>query len=202
MKTIKKVTENEMVALFLKTEINSNRWSQTILSLLNKDNQSRSIVDNPDVTDEKENKYRIKLLGDFRGYGRNEDLFGDFPDDVEWFRVFLTKKELEQVQYMKYSYWDELSNHTRLAKVGAETVESGKTIFDDSNDGFLKAAEAIKKGVKFPEMIFISKDEQSDIVVLEGHQRITAYFLVPEYIPSELEVIIGYSKNISQWDSY
>ena len=51
-------------------------------------------------------------------------------------------------------------------------------------------------------MIFITKDADSDIVVLEGHQRITAHFLVPESIENGLEVILGLSKNISQWDSY
>ena len=202
MKKIRNISEGEMIAVFLQTEINSNRWSSNILSLLDKDGKSRTIIDKPDLANTEENNYRKKLLGDFRGYGRNEELFTDFPNDVTWIRAKLNREELAKIKYMDFSYWNELSNHTRLAKIGAEIIKTGKTIFNQSNEGFIKAAEAVKQGVPFPEMILISKDKQSELVVLEGHQRITAYLLSSEYMPKELEVIIGYSKDMGQWGGY
>ncbi|MFS8158790.1 MAG: hypothetical protein ACMG6E_00995 [Candidatus Roizmanbacteria bacterium] len=202
MKKIKEITDDEMISVFLKTEISSNRWSKAIIDLLEKDQKDRAIVDNPNLTSREENNYRKKLLGNFRGYGKNDLLFSNFPHDVRWIRARLSKEELKEVKYINYGYWNELSKYTRLPKVGAETILSGERIFDQSNDGFIKAAAAIKKGVKFPEMILVSTDEKSNLVVLEGHLRITAYFLVPDYIPDGLEVIIGYSKDMSRWDSF
>ncbi|TNJ66064.1 hypothetical protein FE784_11615 [Paenibacillus hemerocallicola] len=42
----------------------------------------------------------------------------------------------------------------------------------------------------------------SRIVALEGHERLTAYLIDTEYIPPELEVIIGFSEDFVAWDLY
>lgn len=202
MKLIRDVTENEMVAVFLQAEINSARWGESIQALLTRNEKNRNIIDTPDLASELENSYRKQLLGEFRGYVQDKHLFETFPNDVTWQLVHLSKQELEKVKYMNYDYWTKLANGTRLAKVGAESVKNRAEVFDVSNEGFLKAANAIKDGVEFPHMIFVAKDFNSDIVVLEGHQRITAYFLVPESIENGLDVILGISGNMPQWCSY
>jgi hypothetical protein len=202
MQKIRDITENEMVSVFLKAEANSSRWGSSISLLLKQDGKDKSIINTPDLDNNEENSYRKKLLGDFRGYEHNTHLFETFPKDVKWQLVKLSKAELERAKYMKYDYWDELSNKTRLAKHGAESVRKGVEIYRVSNEGFLKAAEAIKNGVAFPSMIFITKNIHSDIIVLEGHQRITAHFLVPESLHDGLEVILGFSDSMDQWDGY
>lgn len=45
-------------------------------------------------------------------------------------------------------------------------------------------------------------NEKSKVVVLEGHARLTAYFIDSEYLPDEIEVLIGYSEKFSEWDLY
>ncbi len=65
-----------------------------------------------------------------------------------------------------------------------------------------EAAEAHKEGKQFPMMIFVGKSESDNLVILEGHVRMTAYYLVPEYIPDEIEVVVGLSKNITDWGLY
>ncbi len=202
MKKIKQITEHEMIAEFLKAEVNSDRWSKDIQALLERDGKNKDILVNADLLNPEENEYRKKLLGEFRGYNNNAKLFETFPKDVDWQLVSLSKEELEKVKYMHYDYWNKLSNQTRLAKVGAESITKGIKVFNISNDGFLNTAEIIKKGTPLPHMIFVTKDENSDIVVLEGHQRITAYFLIPEMIENGLDVIIGFSKDIETWDGY
>lgn len=202
MKKIRDISEDEMISVFLKAEINSSRWSASIIKLLEKAGKSRALIDTPDINVGDENAYRKKLLGEFRGYEQNALLFETFPKSVKWELVNLNKEELEKVKYMKYNYWDKLSNKTRLVKDGAKSVKNGIEIYKVSNDGFLKAAKAIENGVIFPYMIFVTKDMQSDIVVLEGHQRITAHFLVPKSIENGLDVILGLSDDIAKWDSY
>jgi hypothetical protein len=94
MRHIAEISEHEMVALFLKTEIKSARWGPDIVRQLEHDNVSRKIVDHPDTTNSSENEYRLQLMGEFRGYRRNEGLFESFPERVTWARVTLTQDEL------------------------------------------------------------------------------------------------------------
>ena len=37
---------------------------------------------------------------------------------------------------------------------------------------------------------------------MEGHARLTAYLIAPECIPAELEVIVGYSEQMTKWECY
>ena len=75
MRHIAEMSEHEMVALFLKTEIESPRWGSDIVRLLERDDIAREVVDYPDITNSNENEYRLRLMGEFRGYQRNEGLF-------------------------------------------------------------------------------------------------------------------------------
>ena len=196
------VGEPEMVALFLKTEIASPRWGAVIARHLACDGGSRQIVDNPDTTDAYENAYRAHLLGEFRGYRRNKDLFEGFPEHVTWARVRLTRDELWRVRYIDYDYWVELSNGSRLAVDAARAIRAGKVVFRVPNDGFLALADALQHGAVFPELILVRAGENARLVVLEGHARLTAYALVPDTVPATLPVLLGTAPEITHWGLY
>jgi hypothetical protein len=84
MKIIKEITADEMVAIFLKAEINSDRWSHHPLMILKKLGVNREIIDKPDLSNVKHNQTRADILKAYRGYGKNENLFQNFPSDVVW----------------------------------------------------------------------------------------------------------------------
>src|SRR4029434_6692709 len=100
MRLLEAITEDEMVAVFLKTEINSVRFSTDILALLRRDEMSRRIIDTPDTRNQEENAYRTRLLCECRGYKQGRDLFLSFPDDVSWYRAILGREELARVRYV------------------------------------------------------------------------------------------------------
>ena len=202
MHKLKDTTQDEMVATFLKSEINSKRFGQHIIERLKRDNKNRAIIDNPDLVDSSDNHYRIQLLGEYRGYGQNKLLFENFPTNVRWEYVSLSREDLKRIKYIKYDYWTKLSQGTRFAKDAVETIEKGTEIFDESNEPFLKAAKAVVAGLIFPEMILIAVDTTEDIVVVEGHLRLTAYLLAKDKAPDEVEAIIGYSPEIINWGLY
>jgi hypothetical protein len=141
-------------------------------------------------------------MTEYRGYGTNTKLFENFPSNIKWQRVVLTKNDLKKVKYINYDYWVKLSGNSRMPFDASENIKKNIEIFDVKNEQFLKASEFIKAGNIFPEMIFVGKDEQSYLVVLEGHLRLTAYILAFDFMPDELEVIIGYSTDIIKWDLY
>ena len=158
------------------------------------------MVEEPDTTSQSENEYRIQLLGDFRGYKQDRELFESFPDEISWHRKALAKKELARVRYIDYSYWNELSSGSRSPAVAAKNILAGTEVFGESNRGFLECAEALKNGTKLPQLILVGAGKDSELTVLEGHLRLTAYLLALEYVPEETEVIVGFSPSMDDWE--
>lgn len=203
MKIIKKISENEMVTAFLRAEINSKRWQKNILSFLQADKVNRNIVDSPNVMDVDENKYRKSLLGKVRGYGQNSMLFENFPSDILWYEVKLSRSDLEKLQYIDYDYWNELSKGTHLVVQGAESVKEGIEIFDQSNEQFWAVADKIANKVAMEPPIIVTPPALDKLVVMEGHLRMTSYFLVAkDKALQELTCILGISEGLKNTSFY
>lgn len=188
MKLIQAITQEEMIAAFLKGEITSLRFGERILEQLELLGADRAIVESPDTNSPIENDLRRKILAGYRSY-----VFHELPAGIRWYRALLTREEVTRIRYIDYDYWNELSGGTRLASAAAETIRAGREIFEVSNQGFLNATQALRDGAVFPTMILVSEAPGSAMTVIEGHLRLTAYLLAPECIPAELEVIIGFS---------
>jgi hypothetical protein len=199
MRHVEELSEHEMVATFLKAEVASTRFRKNILALLHRDHRDRSVIDQPDTTNKKENAYRARLLGKFRGYRQNRNLFASFPRRIAWHRYALSKGELNKVKYISDAYWYRLSSGSRLPGEAAKNVRAGQKIFGRSTRWHLDFACALEGGAQFPELILVGTGPDSQLVLLEGHGRLTAYSLVPTRTPKELSVIIGFSRNMSRW---
>jgi hypothetical protein len=202
MQTVRSISEAEMIALFLATEYPSPRTHQQILQVLQREGLPASIIEQPNLHDVQENASRRRILGAYRGYGQNTDYFQGFPLHVQWERAMLSKQELERVKYIDYDYWVELSRGSRLPRDGAKYILAGYEVFGVSNQGFLQMATALRAGARFPTLILVGKKRERPLVVLEGHTRLTAMFLAPEYLPVSLEVIVGFSEQIESWGCY
>ena len=199
MRKIRDISEDEMIAVYLRAELNSSRFRREIETYLQQEKIHPHIIQMPDWHNTHENALRRTFLGMYRGYGRNENYFIGFPADMHWERVALTREELEQVRYIEYDYWVELSGGTRMAVDGAKNALADKIVFGVSSGGLVYMANELRRGARFPTLIFVAKNADAYLVVMEGHVRLTAYLIAPEYIPSELEVIIGYSEHITDW---
>ena len=198
MQHVAAISEDEMVAVFLQTEIASTRFSAAILAILQRDGQDRHIIDHPDVADATENAYRRDVLGEHRGYQRDADVFTGFPQDVRWYRTLATQADLAQVRYIDYDYWTELSGGSRLAVDAAKRIKQGIEAFGVGNGAYWYMADALRARASFPELILVGSDQHSPLILLEGHVRLTAYFLRPEYMPEELPVIVGYAEGLEK----
>ena len=215
MRTVRSISEAEMVALFLATEYPAPRTHQLMLPVLQREGWPPSLIEQPNLDDERENAQRRSVLGAYRGYGQSPDYFAGlpldveyldyfagFPLDVQWELATLSQQELEQVKYIEYEYWVELSGGSRLPRDGVRTILAGCDVFGVSNQGFLQMAASLRAGVRFPTLILVGKNRESPLVVLEGHARLTAMLLAPECLPAELEVMVGLSEQIEHWGCY
>src|SRR5438477_122121 len=102
-----------------------------------------------------------------------------------------TRGELLEIRYINWDWWLRISNGTRLPRVAVEV--QGR----DDGDRTIAAAVATN-----PELIVVTDPEQSRLVLLEGHVRLTAYAAFPEYLPAELELYLGTSPTVADWSEF
>jgi hypothetical protein len=193
------ITEAEMIAAFLQGELDSARFGSHIKDLLRQDHRSLDIIQHPNWHDDDDNRCRRGVLNAYRGYEARTGLFDGFPRDVRWERALLTPEELGHARYIKYDYWTDLSGGTRRPADAAARVAAGYEAFGVSNAPVWALVEALEQGEPVPPPILVGSGQGGDVVILEGHLRLTAYFLRPQTMPSAIEAIIGISPELSQW---
>jgi len=194
-----------VIAAFLRAEIDSERHERRILKELRADRRPRSVVDSPDLEDPEENAYRQALLGLVRGWGRGEGMFQGFPEHVGWELVALTPEELAEVRYIAWDWWLERSAGTRLATENAMRIRAGA--FPGDPESGLRyhdpIARRLREGPSLPPLIAVRDAAWPDFLVLvEGHVRLTAFFLFPGMLPAELEIYLGTAEGLHRWGLY
>jgi len=202
MRWLRSSSEAEMVALFLSTELPSDRWKGGLWALLEGAGLPERVITAPDLGNDAENQARLRLLTEHRGYGTRTEIFDGFPDEVCWQWMAITPTELAETRYIQYDYWDELSGGTRLAVDAAARIRAGVAPFGVPNDGKLAMAQAVAGGARFPPLILVTTRLGGDLVVLEGHVRLTAFMLAREKLPPELEVLVGSAPAMTRWDCW
>ncbi len=189
MKLLRKSSEDEMLLEFLRAEYGSERFSEQIRAAMTALGFDEKIVISPDINNVSENRQRKELMGEFRGYGLNRELFENFPAVTSYDLCSFSGEDFKKIQYINYSYWNELSDNTRSPLTAAKNILNGKTVYGESTEGFIRVSEHLKRGGKFPVMYFITCDFER-FVIVEGHLRMTAYALAPEYF-GNAEAIVG-----------
>jgi hypothetical protein len=184
MRTVAAATEDDMVAAFLRAELGSPRFGRQVLAALAQEGLDRSATQQPDTGDAAANAARRRVLAAYRGYPDRE-VFTDLPADTVWQWVALTPKELLGVRYLDWDYWLEVTGGTR------RPVDAIPRIGHSPNCQQL-AAE-ITAGRLPPELILVGRSGGRDLVVLEGHVRLTALVMAVEHLPTELTVLLGTS---------
>ena len=172
MKLIRKTNEAEMILEFLKGELNSKRFNEDLNNAINELGLDSSIILNGNIEDEQENNDRLKIMKKFRGYP-DEELFERFPNIEEWKFLELNEGDIDNIYYIDYDYWNELSNGTSKPVEAAKVIKSGKEIYEVSNQPFLDGVEYNKTN-KFPPVILITCNNEKYLII-EGHSRMTVY---------------------------
>jgi len=177
-----------MVAAFLTAEVASARYGPRIREILGRLGRPLAVVTQPDLVDKDANAARRQILAAYREYPSG-DVFTGMPADVRWYRAALTPAELGTVKYLDYSYWTDFSGGTRLAADGARRLG----FWQDQPAGsiYRQVAENARDGRLPPVIIVIGEPGPTNLVVVEGHKRLTGLLLCPRWLPAELEVVLG-----------
>jgi hypothetical protein len=193
MRLLHPVTENEVVATFLRGELDSERYGETLQRLLARDGRDLDVLRRPNVADSDENAYRRALLEEHRAYVSREGLFFGFPEHVYWHRAALAADEVLEIRYINWDWWLRISEGTRSAREAARRIRAGEVagITADEHAPIVAAAHT--------ELIAAATPALSPLVLVEGHVRLTAYALFPDRLPDELEILLGISDEMAGW---
>ena len=177
-----------MVAAFLAAEVTSERYGPQIDQILARLGQPRGIAEQPDTRDEAANTVRRQVLAAYRHYPSG-DVFTGMPADVRWHHATLTPAELATVRYIDYDYWTEFSGGTGLAADGARRL--GPWQHMPPGTIYRQIAENLRDGKLPKPIILLAEPGPANVIVIEGHKRLTGLLLCPQWLPAELEVMLG-----------
>ena len=188
MRLARPASEDDMVAVFLAAEVTSERYGPRITEILTRLGQPRGIAERPDTRDKAANTVRRQVLAAYRHYPSG-DVFTGMPADVRWRHAALTPAELATVQYIDYPYWTDFSGGTRLAADGARRL--GPWQQHEPGTIYRQIAENLRDGQLPPPIILLGQPGPANLIVIEGHKRLTGLLLCPQWLPAELEVLLG-----------
>lgn len=171
MEVIKESSAEKAVLEWLKAELNSARFSEDLRAAITDLGCDEGIITEADINNEQENEIRWRILKAYRTW-----LDRNF-DDYDWQEVELSRDEVSRLNYIDYSYWNELSDGTRKVGQAAMNIAAGKIVFDVPNDRFFAAAKLVEAGESFPPIIVVSGQNDASGEILEGHMRATGHAL-------------------------
>jgi hypothetical protein len=199
MRVLRVSTADEMVAEFLRAEVDSPRWP-LLPVILAQTGLTRDQVVRPNLSDAVENWRRGVVLSRHRGWPAL--LFEGWPNSTTWHRVALSRDELDNMYYADVSPWLELSGDSlRVADAARRIRENDPTLneTDDPVRTIRALADLIRKGHSFPLMMAAGPEDGNPMVMVEGHSRMTAYLVAGP--PEELEIIYATAplKDLRTW---
>ena len=197
MRLLKSASEDEVIAAFLRAEVDSYRYGEKLRGLLARDGHEPGVLRHPDLADDHENRYRRQLLDEHRAYERREQMFGGFPRKIDWLRAALEREEVLDILYTNWDWWLTISGGSRSPRDAARRIR-GEMIAGVTAAEHESAASAFESSPP-PELIAVTTPARAPLVLVEGHVRLTAYALFPEYLPRVTEILLGTSEEMTRW---
>jgi hypothetical protein len=182
-------------------ELDSPRYGHKLHMILARDGRDENVIRRPDLDDPAQNRTRRDLLDEHRAYDQRAGLFEGFPRRVDWHRAALESDDVLGILYINWDWWLTLSGDTRQPRDAARRIRAGKVAGVSAADAEHVAA-ALAATPPPPELIVATTPAQARLVLVEGHARLTAYALYPEYLPPVLEVLVGISDDMPNWSEF
>jgi hypothetical protein len=201
VRIVRPASEAEVVASFLRGELDSPRYGARLLGFMCDDGVDASVLRKPNLADAGECAYRERLLDRHRGWLRREGLFAGLPRRIDWSRAALTPEEVLAIDYINWDWWLRLSGGTRRPLDAAARIRREEAA-DAIAEWHQSIAARLQSDEPPPELVAVSPPDRSRLVLLEGHSRLTAYAVYPEYLPAELEIYLGTAPDMNRWTEF
>src|SRR3954471_12946357 len=174
MKKLRRVTESEVIAEFLKNEFYQEEFHRDR-------ERFEHLVLEADVTNDEDNMLRRALLFRRRGH-----MWRELPPDTQWWEMELEARDLERVRVFPRAQWRRVSNGSfYIADIVRRIREqrlTGKG-FSAKDKDFAAKLEGLGKHIACggaPSSVMLIGIDDQPLTILEGNHRLTAALLDSE----------------------
>lgn len=189
MKKLRRATEAEVIAEFLKNEFYQEEFHADRDSF-------EGLVLQADLTNEDENALRRALLFRRRGH-----MWREVPSDTQWWEVELELEDLKIIRVFPRAQWRKIAQDSYLLRDIVSRIRSVR--FAGSKRDFISRVQALSYRLRVENdrsaVLLIGIDEDKPLTILEGNHRLTAALLAgPNIFGSRFRVLCGFSPNMSR----
>jgi O-antigen/teichoic acid export membrane protein len=190
IRIIRRVSEDEVVAEFLKSDFENVAFEDYQESL-------RELVMNPRLEDAGENAKRRALL-----FIRHLPLWRELPRGTEWFEVEIRPADLGQIRVFPRAMWRKLARGNFALTEVAERIRAYRG-HDIAVTAFLAKIAALRdwlgRDAKAPgAVLLIGLNESEPLTVLDGNHRLVAATLTSTAAMQKLRFLCGLSPKMTE----
>jgi len=188
VRKLRQIPEADIIAAFLQNEFYHAEFDRDR-------DQFRSIVAQPDTTNDVENALRRALL-----FRRRDTMWHELPADTEWWEVELTSEHLDRISMFPRAQWRTLADGNFMLGAIVEKVRTnrytGRTrIFIQK---LLALSSYLRRNPDHSTVLLIAPDEYSRMTVIEGNHRLTAAMVAgPEIALKRFRYVCGFSSHMN-----
>jgi hypothetical protein len=187
MRKLRRITEAEVIAEFLKNEFYQEEFHR------DRGNFEQLVLE-ANVTNETENALRRALLFRRRGH-----MWRELPADTQWWEVEIEVKDLNLIRVFPRAQWRRVADGSFLLR---DIVERIRTVrFSGRTRDFISKVQALSYRIRAEKdtssVMLIGVDEANPFTILEGNHRLTAALLAGHgVLEHRFRVLCGFSPNM------
>ena len=185
---IRRVSEDEVIAEFLKSDFHSPEFSRYQVIL-------RDIVVSPDLENAGDNAKRRALL-----YMRHLPLWKEIPVGTEWYEVEVKDADLAQIRVFPRAHWRKLAHGNFSVMEIVRALRTRSYLVGASFQSKLDSIgnRLLREDTGFGPVILIGLNETDPLTILDGNHRLVAALLASPGSLKKLRFLCGLSPRMSQ----
>jgi O-antigen/teichoic acid export membrane protein len=188
VRLIRRVSENEVIAEFLKSDFQNPAFKEYQQTM-------RKIVAEPNFNDSSENAKRRALL-----FLRHLALWKEIPHGTQWYEVEINESDLDHIRVFPRAQWRKLARGNFSITEVAENLQARRDLLEAS---FLSKIDSIGDHLSqdepdFGAVILIGLDENKPLAILDGNHRLVAAIMASPRRLQKLKFICGLSPRMTE----
>jgi hypothetical protein len=189
MKRLRRVTEAEVIAEFLKNEFYQEEFHRDR-------EQFEHLVLEADTTRDDENMLRRALLFRRRGH-----MWRELPTDTQWWEMQLDAEDLSKLRVFPRAQWRKIADGSFALGDIVARIRSRR--FSGKVDEFISKVHSLAYMLRFGHdtgsVILIGESIGAPMTIIEGNHRLTAAMLAaPETLHTRFRVFLGVSPRMNE----
>ncbi|HTS04054.1 MAG TPA: oligosaccharide flippase family protein [Candidatus Eisenbacteria bacterium] len=175
LRIMQPMSEHRVIAEFLRSEFHHPEFEEYR-------NEFEYLVTRPNLDSARENALRRALL-----FLRRGAMWRELPDDTEWFKVDLTRQDLDRIRFFPRAQWRKVAEGSfyLTEMVDSLRAKSQQNPEDEFFRKLRRITPSVQEGLTSPTVLLIGIDAQSPLTILDGNHRMAAAMLSQP--PADLE---------------